>query len=153
MRVMEASQQQCHVGCGMTLAVNYRAVHVHWDTDRHTQTHTDTHRMCTSTKPKDYNLSLVAAQLGGVAPAGAEDDKADRKRRRRRRSKAGDADMEQKWGFLTELDAADQSWLHFALYSAYQSQRYSWYCTLRSTLLTNPKGDFWHCTCMTSDSI
>lgn len=37
--------------------------------------------------------------------------------------------MEQKWGFLTELDAADQSWLHFALYSAYQSQRYFWHCT------------------------
>lgn len=99
----------------------YRAVHVHWDTDR--DTHTDTYRMCTSTNPKDYNMLLVATQCAGVAPAGAEDDKADKKRRRRRRSKADDADMEQQWGFLTELDAADQSWLHFALYSAHQSQR------------------------------
>jgi len=79
--------------------------------------------MCTLTMLKGHNLLLVATKCVGVAPAGAEDDKADKKRRRRRRSKAADADMEQKWGFLTELDAADQSWLHFALYSAYQSQR------------------------------
>ena len=70
-----------------------------------------------------HSLLPVALELSGVAPAGAEDNQADKKRRRRRRSKAGDADMEQKWSFLTELDAADHSWLHFALYSAYQSQR------------------------------
>ena len=95
----------------------------------HRHTHRQTDRMCTSTKPEAYNLLLVARQFGGIAPAGAEDDKADKKRRRRRRSKAADADVEQKWGFLSELDAADQSWLHFALYSAYQSQRYCWHCT------------------------
>jgi len=89
--------------------------------------------MCTSTRLKDYDLLPVATRFSGVAPAGAEDNHSDKKRRRRRRSKAGDEDMEQKWGFLTELDAADQSWLHFALYSAYQSQRYFWYCTCMSS--------------------
>ena len=31
--------------------------------------------------------------------------------------------MQQKWAFLAELDSVDQSWLHFALFSAYQAQR------------------------------
>ncbi len=80
--------------------------------------------MCTLTMLKTTTCYyLLQHTFIGVAAAGAEDEKADKKRRRRRRSKAADADMEQKWGFLTELDAADQSWLHFALYSAYQSQR------------------------------
>lgn len=46
-----------------------------------------------------------------------------KKKRRRRRSKSASTEMQQKWAFLAELDPVDQSWLHFALFSAYQAQR------------------------------
>nr|QIG37617.1 sulfotransferase-like protein [Trebouxia lynnae] len=42
-------------------------------------------------------------------------------KKRKRRSRSADKELQQKWAFLTELDAVDRSWLHFALFSAYQS--------------------------------
>lgn len=44
-------------------------------------------------------------------------------KKRRRRSRGAKSEMQQKWAFLAELNSVDQSWLHFALFSAYQAQR------------------------------
>lgn len=44
-------------------------------------------------------------------------------KKRRRRSRGAKSEMQQKWAFLAELASVDQSWLHFALFSAYQAQR------------------------------
>ena len=57
------------------------------------------------------------------AVGGQAQDTSAKGKKKRRRSQAAGVDAADKWAFLTELDAADQSWLHFALYSAYQSQR------------------------------
>ena len=43
--------------------------------------------------------------------------------KKRRRSDAREEDEEGQWAFLTGLSAVDQSWLHFALYSALQQQK------------------------------
>ena len=46
-----------------------------------------------------------------------------KKRRRRSQNAESSGDPFGKWAFLAEVAAAEQSWLHFAVYSAYQSQR------------------------------
>ncbi|KAL3144289.1 hypothetical protein ABBQ32_004053 [Trebouxia sp. C0010 RCD-2024] len=55
-------------------------------------------------------------------PQGAHEQQ-QKGKKRRRRSRGAKSEMQQKWAFLAELNSVDQSWLHFALFSAYQAQR------------------------------
>lgn len=63
-----------------------------------------------------------------TASAGSPERTATSKKNKRRRS-SGEGEEEaqgghSQWAFLAQMDAVDQSWLHFALFSAYQQQKW-----------------------------
>lgn len=69
-------------------------------------------------------MSLLDWRVAGKGDiqTGGQSNKG-RKGTRQRRSDAEDDDEKDAWAFLAGLDTGDQSWLHFALYSALQQQQ------------------------------
>ena len=60
------------------------------------------------------------SRLGG---SGEVPDSKQSRKKRRRSSAEEEEEGQSQWAFLNQMEAVDQSWLHFALYSAYQQQK------------------------------